>query len=705
MTLTELRNNISRNAQIYYNGGERPVSDETYDGWIAELKKLCPTDPLLSLVGAPVPADSALQKVEHRHHMGSLNNAMNEEEFLIWHEKMADAWHGPSELRYNVSFKMDGASAEADYPQGEFVQGSTRGDGQIGEDITANMARMAGVPRFAQLGYAHGKHANKARDVGADWGRFSGFVRGEMMLFNEDWKELDTEDPSNPRNFGNGMARSKDGENCERMRFVAFRGFHADGSPLGNTESEMLEELHSMGFNTVGYCGNMTHQEVIMLYRYMQGLPVAKPELLGNLKVQIADPDGNVYPIRDELPFEIDGLVVKVEDLAFQKSMGETQHHPRAQIAFKFPSRKGTTVLRDVLVTVGHCGSIHPTGVVDPVRVGGTVITKCTLHNYNMITKHGVGIGDTIEIERCGDVIPGLVRVVTNGSVEEIPRPTQCPSCGGKLSKRYTLKGVEKAFDFCENTECPEQQLGKIQTWVKKLRILGLGDTYLQALYDYRVVNPTREPNRKRLLDSVARLYELWTPGARNCVVDVLGEKITAKVLAEIDKKRDLTVSDFLGSLGIDGLGRRRVILVQQALPGRFDTLEDWMAGDLVVLAAQVGLPNAAAGINAQIQAALPLIHKLLEAGVKVKKSTTQKPMPKTEGTLTFCLTGKFENPKAFYHEKITNAGHRFEADYRKGLDYLVASDPASGSSKMKKAAKDGVPVISDAKLLAMLAQ
>lgn len=421
MTLTELRNQISRNAQIYYNGGERPVEDSVYDGWIAELKKLCPTDPLLSLVGAPVPADSALQKVEHRHHMGSLNNAMNEEEFRIWHEKMADAWHGPSDLRYSVSFKMDGASAELVYEDGVLVQASTRGDGKIGEDITANVVRMTGVPRFVQLGYAHSDKGNSARDVGADWGRFSGFVRGEMMLFNEDWQELDTEDPSNPRNFGNGMARSKDGENCERMHFVAFRGFHADGSPLGNTESEMLGALLRMGFipvpsfeHTLASFDNICAW-VVDTHRWMYSPLVednheinqiftGSPRELSGLKA------GEVP--RDALPFEIDGLVVKVEDLTFQHFMGETQHHPRAQIAFKFPSRKGTTTLLDVLWTVGHTGVIAPTAVLAPVRIGGTTITRATLHNMDEINRLGVQIGSRVLVERAGDVIPSIVKVV-----------------------------------------------------------------------------------------------------------------------------------------------------------------------------------------------------------------------------------------------------------------------------------------------------
>jgi len=700
MTHTELRNAIARNQQIYYNGGERPVSDSTYDGWIAELKKTTPDDPLLIAVGAPVPADSTLQKIKHAHHMGSLDNAMDEEQFFTWHKKMWNAWtqdhsadgdRGKAFPGYNVSFKMDGASAELVYRYGKLVQGSTRGNGDVGEDITANLLRMEGVPRFVEiiLGKTNGgidviQGSPDTVRAAADKISvpFTGVVRGEIMLFNEDWKRLDTEDPSNPRNFGNGMARRKDGEGSEFLKFVAFRAMDALGAPLAETETNMLHKLKGLGFMPVVHWGGLKAEEVLKLYSFAQGEKPKGEDIFFGL--------GQVIN-RDDLPFEIDGLVVKVEDHNFQTRLGDSNNRPKAQVAFKFPSRKAITVLREVEVSVGHTGSIHPTGIVDPVACGGVTVTRCSLHNWDIIERHGVGIGDVIEIERCGDVIPGLVAVISKAQPPmTIPRPTVCPSCGGPITKRKKLDGKDRVLEFCENPNCPAQQLGKIKTWVSKLEILGLGDTFLDELY------------KQRILCSVADLYRTdaeW----HLALVEVLGESRTAKVLAEIDKKRALSLSDFLGSLGIEGLGRRRALLVQQACPGEFDSLEDWTSGKLETMAKEIGLPRAAAGIEKQIHKLKPLIQTLLDAGVTIAETKTEKPMPKKEGTLTFVLTGKFDKPKAFYHDAITAAGHRYEESYRKGLNYLVASDPASGSAKMKKAEKDGVPVISDAKLLAML--
>jgi DNA ligase (NAD+) len=682
MTLTELRNNIARHQQIYYNGGESPVADEIYDSWIAELKKLSPDDPLLKAVGAPVPADSALQKVAHRHHMGSLNNAMTPEEFLIWHEKMADAWHGPSEIRYNVSFKMDGASAELVYENGELVQASTRGDGAVGEDITANVLRMQGVPRYAQFTVDWEKTDNTKV---VHWKAFTGFVRGEIMLFNEEWKKLDPDQLSNPRNLGNGMARRKDGEGCEHLRFVAFRGFREDGTPLGASETEMLDELARLGFSPVHYWGNASYDQVVEIHKAVNG--------------EASTLEG--IPGRPALPFEIDGLVVKVEDFGLQAQLGESSNRPKAQVAWKFPAQTADATLLSVEWTVGHTGALIPTANLSPVRIGGVTVSRALLCNMEEIARLGVEIGDIVEVARAGEVIPKIIRVSEKKLAgPAITAPEVCPVCGGPVGKRKGVKGEDGVHLYCLNPDCSAKQLGKIKTWIKKLDIQGLGDVYIEALYNAKGVH-----TGKRILETPADLYALRSRGFEYFERDgemVISPKVAEKILTEIDKKRELSLSDFLGSLGIDGLGRRRVLLVQQALPGEFDTLADWTCGDLVTKADQIGLPNAAAGIYRQIEAAQPVIEGLLAAGVTIKQTTTEKPMAKSN-KLVFVLTGKFSEKKEHYHNKIVVAGHAFTETYSKSVDFVVASDPASGSSKLKKAEKDGVPVISDAKLLAML--
>jgi DNA ligase (NAD+) len=649
--------------QIYFGGGGRPADDSIYDELKHELKHLAPDDERLTRVGAPVPSDGILKKVAHVHPMGSLDNVMNEAEFLAWHELIKAAYG--YEPAYNVTFKMDGGSVALIYKDGYMVQAITRGDGQEGEDITANALRMKGVPRYVER-HVKGEQAYQP---------FTGSVRGEVMLYNADWKALDPDQLSNPRNLGNGISRRKDGEDTERLTFVVFRAFDSDGYPLGKTENDMLSALPPMGFEVVKGWGNCTAADVVKFYRLMQ-----------------ADAGQEIGFTRDTLPFEIDGLVIKVEDLVFQSMVEDTSIRPKAQRALKFPPRAAYTTLIDVEWTVGHTGTIIPTAVLEPVKIGGVEVSRALLCNMDEIGRLDVGVGDRVKVIRAGDVIPKIVSSDKLWDRVEIKTPTACPACDGKVGKKQGLSGDDSVHLYCLNPQCSAQQLGKIKTWVRKLDIQGLGDVFLEDLFE------------SRGLVSAADLYRLKdSPHGRSALEDVVGRARTPKILAEIEKKRTLSLSNFLGCLGIDGLGRRRVILVQQALPGEFDKLSDWLSGKLVEKAAEVGLPNLAKEIQERIMANQDLITDLIDAGVNIGEEPTKAPEPAKEGQLVICLTGKFDKPKKFYHDEIVAAGHRYEESYRKGLSYLVTANPAVLSSKTKKAQKDGVEVISADQLLALI--
>jgi DNA ligase (NAD+) len=291
---------------------------------------------------------------------------------------------------------------------------------------------------------------------------------------------------------------------------------------------------------------------------------------------------------------------------------------------------------------------------------------------------------------RRGDVIPKIVaKIADGGRRQPILKPTVCPVTGGPVGHRTNVDGTPSAVLYSLSPNNPAVLKGKIERWVKSLDIQGLGETFISELVD------------RGVLKDVADLYTLWAPVRRFELESVLGYARAASVLEEIDKKQVLTLAEFLGSLGIHGLGKRRVALVQAKDPGQFNTLGDWTSGKLVTRAAEAGLPKAAPVIQQQIKDAEQLIAELQTAGVKIMEKTEVAPVK--AGALTFCLTGKFSSPKAFYHERITAAGHRFEESYRKGLSFLVAADPSSNSAKLKKAEKDGVSVISDTKLLEML--
>lgn len=667
--IQELRNKIAQANQIYFNDGPLPVPDYVYDRWKAELRQLCPGDELLTQVGAPVASDRAGQEVRHRHPMGSLDNVYNIEEFLAWHaRRQADAGE---EIRYNVSFKMDGGSVALFYDRGRLVCAATRGDGTTGENITANAARMKGVPQYVEVGEQP----------------FTGSVRGEVMLFNEDWKTVDPEGTSNPRNLGNGISRRLTGEHAEYLTFVAFRLFNASGVPFDRNpgrfdrESGMLSTLHEMGFDPVSHLWDCTAQDVVDLYNHVQGQRSDNPRV-------------RAWAARDDLPYEIDGLVVKCEPLVFQAKWDRPERNPVTMVAFKFPPRGATTDLVDVTLTVGHTGAIIPTAVLKPVRIGGVTVSSALLCNWEEIQRLGVQIGDQVAVTRRGDVIPKIEAVVTPGADRKpIPEPTVCPECGAPAAR----KGEDGALTYCQGTSCPAKQIGKITTWIKKLDIQGLGDVYIEALAHSH--GPHSEDN---MLKSPADLYRLHKRPLK-VLADIgtprLGESRAAAVLAEIEKKRRLPLNLFLGSLGIEGLGHRRVQIVREKDPGQFDTLEDWLGLKLAQRAAEVGLPGTAAEILSRLLASRALIQDLLAAGVEIIPDEV-KEEPKATSGRVYCLTGKFPQPKAFYHEKITAAGHSFTEDYKKGIYALVAADPNSGSGKLKKAAKDGVQVLSAEQLL-----
>ena len=708
--LTELRNLVDQHDQIYYNGGANPVDDATYDGWKRELRELDPTDTRLTRVGAPVDGTATGSKVSHSIPMDSLDNAMNEDELRKWYATLCEAWSRmpgalldkmPQPL-LNASFKMDGGSGALNYVNGHLQVGATRGDGLEGEDITANVLRMAGVPAYVETpGLPEPKYEAGVRPKGMRIAKpFTGSIRGEMMLPHREWAIVDPQKESNPRNLGNGISRRSDGEQCEHLHFVAFRGYDGAGRLLEPFENDMLGVLRQMGFIVVPSAENLTIDQVIETYRHMQGIPPA-PNQVGRFFSSLLERGGSL-PKRDALPFDIDGIVVKAESLRLQEFMGSTSHHPRAQIALKFPPMGAVTMLKSIEWTIGHTGGIYPTANLEPVKVGGVTVSRALLCNMDEIGRLDVAIGDMVMVCRQGDVIPKVTSVVTRPANRRIiQQPACCPCCSGPIDRRKGVDGEDSVVIYCLNENCPAKALGKLTTWIKKLDIQGLGDVYIEALFAQGVVHEPAD------LYTLTNRYKAFV----NCVVSdsgqILGESRADKILDEIDKKRQLTVSQFIGSLGIDGLGRRRVVLVQEAQPGEFDQLGDWTSGKLVKMAAAVGLPRIAASIQTQLDSKAKQIHALLAAGVTLKdedKKPMAKPSNQKVDAKRILLTGKFPEVKSFYGDRITAAGHIYVTEYKSGqVDILCTAAPDVLTGKTKKAHKDGILIIDERGLLAGL--
>ena len=644
--LSELRRLIDEADEAYHTRGKAAVEDALYDAWKDELTHLEPADPRLKRVGARI-QDSLLQKREHTIPMGSLSKANNLGEFQKWVKGI-----GATNKRVHASYKMDGGSFSFEFQNGRLVAAISRGDGLVGEDITANALKFRGLPAQCRM----------------DDTPFTGYVRGEVILTTEDWSEqVDPDALSNPRNCCVGIARRKNGRQCELLQVFAFRVFDSVGHPLRATETEQTELLHKMGFNSAPTFTGVP-EEVWQWY----------------LKIQTERPT---------LPYWIDGIVVKLDNISEQLALGESDQRPKGQVALKFEAEGALSCVREVVISVGHTGAIVPTASFDPVQIGGTTVTNATLCNWDNIRQLNVGIGDKVRVIKAGDIIPRIMEVVEkakgSGSISE---PKCCPSCAGEVKRRSNVSGDESTVLYCFNADCPAKLTGKIDRFLSSLDILGIGENLIQTLIKDLGVKDAADLYTLR-----ARRDQLASVKLNGSVR--LGEKRADKFLAEIEKRRRLTLSQLLGSLGIFGLGKRRVALIQQAVPGEFDTLADWLSDKLVRLAEPAGVPNTGRRLQEDLLAQKPLIQKFLDAGVTIiAVEVTAK-----AGAYRFCITGSLSQPKSHFEKLIRGKGHDYTDTFSKEVTHLVAADPNSGSNKLQKARKMNIPIISEQELLTVL--
>lgn len=656
--ITTLRNLILKAKHAYYYSAESVMSDTEYDALEDELRLLAPHDPVLALVGSPVPLNAMLTKARHAMPMGSQSKVNSETEFLAWCSK--------NEVKViHASLKGDGASAAAYYRDGALVQAITRGDGSVGEDITANALRFKGLPAW----------------VGAHDAGFTGAVRFEVILTVQDWIRIDPARSKNPRNAGTGIMGRKNGHQADYLTIFAFDldETWGGGSVEFATETEKTARLTELGFNVIPHVRYERAEEVVAYFQ-------------------------KVAATRDQLPFWIDGVVLKVDDIAKQRELGVTAGRPKGQVAWKFDSAGAESVLEAVLVSGGHTGGLYPTAQLRAVEIGGTTVSNALLANYDEIKRLDVAIGDSVWVVKANDIIPKIIRVTQRpNSRKPIPVPSVCPFCGGAVARRRISSGDEGVIIECRNAECPKKSTGKIRRWIASLDILGIGDVVLEAMIEhFDLADAADLYTLRERSDELAELVTNTDKGLR------LGEKRATSILDAIDATRNLALSQFLGSLGLDYLGKRRVELMMKAADGALDALADWRSGRLrdAEFAAKAGVPTIGGQIQDGIDAMAQVIDKLLAAGV-----TAQPPEPKGAAThtapaKTVCISGKLPSgcKKADYEAPLRSAGYQLLEDVTKDLDYLVLADSASTSGKAQKARKLGVEVISEGQLIELIA-
>ena len=677
-TTEALRVAIDRADLLYHNGMESDVTDAEYDRMKKVLRDLNPNDERLTRVGAPyeIPASTPLGKIKHDILMPSLNNAMNFDEFGAWLRGLPQG----EQTEITMSLKMDGVAIDLKYVEGQLCRAATRGPGgETGSDVTHSAIRFHQVP--STLSEPLTVH-----------------IRGEAMLHIKDFEILNEarvslgEEPfRNPRNAAAGIIQRSSGEGSQYIRFYAHNILGRDAGSEGViqrvlTKGCQYDLLRDLGLTPVSYAIFQGLNDILQYWR-------------------------EVEVLRPSLPFWIDGLVAFVNDLKVIEDLGVVSRRPRAAIAFKWQAERAETKLLNVAITVGRTGKIAPTAVLEPVELCGTTVSNAFLHNQEQIDRLDLHLGDTVIVEKGGEIIPQIVGVLEEvGSISNKTRgkkvrlPDKCPVCGHAVGHQTNVDGSNTVDLYCMNDACQAKVVGYVERWISSLGILGIGPEILRGLTEGD--NPA--------VKTIADLYRLKP----NVLADIrlsngdVGVKRAWSILGEISSTKTLMMSKFFGSLGVPGLGKRKVEQIINAWSGAghgdgscgLCSPKGWIDFPelLVTHATELGIPNTAERFCNGIKALRPLIDDILQY-VTVERFKT---MVKTKGLLTgmsFCLTGKMSRSRDAIAAEILAAGGEVKKSVAKGLTYLVQADPTSQSSKTKAATKHGTKVIDEDELFLMM--
>lgn len=656
----ELHNLLNQYNYEYYVLDQPSVPDSEYDRLTQELLKLEEEFPELQTPDSPTQRVGgqvldAFKKVQHDVPMLSLANAFNEEDLRDFDRRVKQALDEGS-YSYVCELKIDGLAVSLRYEDGLFVQGSTRGDGTIGEDISVNLRTIRSIPLRVKE-------------------PLTMEVRGEAFMPKQSFIALNAirdekgEEPfANPRNAAAGSLRQLDPRIAASRNLDIFLYGVAEAETLGvNTHSESLEMLDRLGFKT-----NKERQVCRTIDEVIEYI-------------------GGWADKRPKLPYEIDGIVVKVNLLAQQKELGTTAKSPRWAIAFKFPAEEVVTKLTGIKLSVGRTGVVTPTALLQPVKVAGTTVQRATLHNEDLIREKDIKIGDFVVIKKAGDIIPEVVNVIAErrtGEEEEFHMPTHCPECDGELVR---LEG-EVALR-CMNPQCPAQIREGMIHFVSRnaMNIDGLGEKVVAQLY------------RSGLVQDVSDLYSLTKE--QLIQLERMGEKSADNLLKAIEASKDNSLEKLLFGLGIRHVGAKAA----KTLAQHFETMQALAEASIEQLTAihEIGDKMAEAIVTYFDQPEVgELITKLQAAGVnmtyKGPKLTAVAASDSFFAGKTVVLTGKLhELTRNEAKDRIEALGGKVAGSVSKNTDLVIAGEEAG--SKLEKALQLAVEVWDEQKLLGEL--
>jgi len=639
-------------ARKYYVEDAPEISDFEYDALSNQLKVLeaqypqfvRPDSPTQRVVGAVL---DGFEKVTHRYPMESLQDVFSLAEVDDFVERIRESY--PEEL-FTAELKIDGLSVCLEYENGLFIRGATRGDGSEGEDVTENLKTIFDIP----MAIRDKRHL---------------FIRGEVYMPRAAFEKLNArreiqELPlfANPRNAAAGSLRQLDSKICAE-RHLSILCFN-------------LQNALEQGFGS--------HAETFDFLKE-QGFPVIDPYLVASTPEEIRDYIAAMGDMRDKLPFGIDGIVIKADDLEHRRILGSTAKCPRWAVAYKYPPEEKKSRLLDIVIQVGRTGVLTPNAVLEPVRLAGTTVSRATLHNQDFITEKDIRIGDTVFVRKAGDIIPevlGIDKTLRPDGTVPYAMPKTCPVCGAPV---YRAPG--EAASRCTGAECPAQLARSLTHFASRaaMDIEGLGEAVVQNLLDAGLVkNP-------------ADIYNLRAPDV--AALDKMGEKSAENLLQAIEASKHQPLSRLLFAFGIRHVGQK----AGQVLARRYKTLEALASADEEEL---TGVPDIGGVIAASIRSwfdseqSRDLICRLAEAGVNMTEDTSDN-TEKLAGK-TFVITGTLPSMgRTEATELIEKNGGKVSGSVSKKTDYLLAGE--NGGSKMTKAQALGIPVVSEEELLRML--
>lgn len=657
-----LRELISRYDYEYYVLDRPTVDDETYDSLMRELKEIEKEHPSLKTSDSPtqkVPGEPArrFKKTVHKYQMLSLNDAFNEQELFDWENRIRKILldRGVNKKTdYFCEPKVDGLSVMLTYKNGLFEKGATRGDGKIGEDVTANLRVIGSIPIKLKT-----KIKNKSQKSRID-------VRGEVYMSKKVFEEVNREIAkkgektyANPRNLAAGTLRQLDPKKVRERRLDSYI-YETYGDVGSKTHAEKHEILNKLGFKVskhVKYCKDM--REVI---KYCH---------LINQK-------------RTQLPFQVDGVVVTVNNNELYEKLGSIGKSPRGAIAYKFPAERATTKIIDIQTNVGRTGAITPFAIMEPVHLAGTTVTRATLHNEDEIKKKDIRIGDTVVVQKAGDIIPEIIQSLTDlrtGKEKRFRMSEICPICGGRV-----LKPEGEAVARCSSRSCFAIEVQKIRHFVSRdaFNIEGLGEKIINNLV------------QKGLISDAADLFLLKEGDVKP--LERFAEKSAKNLVESVQSKKKITLDRFIYSLGIRHIG----ITTANDIADHFGSLERLKKAKREELETIEGIgPVAAKSIYQWFgrEKNLNFLNKLRSCGIKIEEKKKKK--TKITGK-SFVITGSLKSmSREEAEQRIRNAGGRTTSSVSASTDYLVVGE--NPGSKLAKAKEGEVRTVDEKDFLKIL--